>query len=150
MVKSIDRFDGQYRFLSNFWLCRLTVISCFPDNHTSYIAPSIEHAFQALKATSIQDFQKILLMETPSQAKWEGRKIPIRKDWEDVKLDVMESLLRVKFADLELKQLLLATGTAKLIEGNFWGDTYWGVCAGIGRNNLGKLLMKIRDELRES
>jgi predicted NAD-dependent protein-ADP-ribosyltransferase YbiA (DUF1768 family) len=89
-------------------------------------------------------------METPSQAKWEGRKIPIRKDWEDVKLDVMESLLRVKFADLELKQLLLATGTAKLIEGNFWGDTYWGVCAGIGRNNLGKLLMKIRDELRES
>lgn len=59
----------------------------------------------------------------------------------------MEDLLRQKFSKTPLRRLLLATGEAELIEGNTWGDTYWGVCHGVGQNHLGCLLMKIRGEL---
>lgn len=48
----------------------------------------------------------------------------------------------------DLRDKLLATHPELLIEGNFWGGTFWGVCAGEGSNHLGRLLMKIRGELR--
>ena len=60
----------------------------------------------------------------------------------------MEDFLRQKFTDSDLKEKLLATGDAELIEGNHWGDVIWGVCNGIGENNLGKLLMNIRNDLK--
>jgi hypothetical protein len=60
----------------------------------------------------------------------------------------MYGLILGKFQDPELKTKLLATGDAELIEGNWWGDVYWGVCNGEGRNELGKILMQVRDELR--
>lgn len=63
---------------------------------------------------------------------------------------VMLQLLRQKFlGDEELRRKLLRTGDAMLVEGNYWGDTYWGVCFGSGKNMLGKLLMQVREELRK-
>lgn len=66
-----------------------------------------------------------------------GRKVTLRKDWENVKLDVMRSLILQKFQDKDLMDLLLATGHAYLEEANSWGDTYWGVRRP-GRQSLGK------------
>ena len=89
------------------------------------------------------------MAETPGLAKKLGRKATIRPDWEKIKLPIMEYLLRQKFGDKTLKALLIGTGDAELVEGNMWGDTYWGVCKGKGENHLGKLLMKIREELND-
>jgi len=63
-------------------------------------------------------------------------------------MQMMEELLRLKFESPELRKLLLETGEHELIEGNNWGDRFWGVVDGVGDNHLGKLLMKIRAELR--
>lgn len=68
----------------------------------------------------------------------------------DQKDDVMLELLRLKFAIPDLRDKLLATKNATLIEGNTWGDTYWGVCRGIGDNTLGVLLMQVRSEIKRS
>lgn len=62
----------------------------------------------------------------------------------------MLDALRKKFSDDKLRSMLLATGEEYLVEGNTWGDKYWGVCGGIGLNHLGKLLMQVRDELESS
>ena len=62
----------------------------------------------------------------------------------------MKDLLEQKFAKPELKKLLLATDDMLLVEGNTWGDTYWGVCNGIGFNMLGKLLVELRSQLRRN
>jgi predicted NAD-dependent protein-ADP-ribosyltransferase YbiA (DUF1768 family) len=59
----------------------------------------------------------------------------------------MEDLSRQKFSHPELRQKLLDTGSCTLVEGNTWGDTFWGVCDGVGENHLGKLLMTIRADL---
>lgn len=67
-----------------------------------------------------------------------------RPDWNKVKKRIMANILDIKFSDPVLRQLLDDTGDAEIIEGNSWGDTYWGVCRGVGQNNLGKILMNIR------
>ena len=133
-MDTIDKFDGEYRWLSNF----STAGGC---------KPSVEHQYQARKATTVEDAIFVMAAETPGEAKKRGRRITIRDDWEDIKLDVMYELLVVKFSVEPLKQKLLDTDNAVLIEGNHWGDTYWGVCRGKGHNFLGQLLMLIRREL---
>ena len=88
----------------------------------------------------------------PSASKKLGRRVKLRPDWEEVKVGLMEEIVRAKFTqNEELKALLLATGEAYLEEGNTWHDTCWGVDAktGEGQNHLGKILMKVRDELKE-
>jgi N-glycosidase YbiA len=77
-----------------------------------------------------------------------GKRVALRSDWEVVKVGIMEQCLRSKFAGSELRSLLLSTGDAELVEGNTWNDRFWGVCRGKGQNHLGKLLMRIRSELR--
>lgn len=77
-----------------------------------------------------------------------GRNLPLRPDWETVKFDVMEDLLIQKFSQEPFMTQLLETGDAHLEETNHWSDVVWGVCNGVGENNLGKLLMKIRSELQ--
>lgn len=86
---------------------------------------------------------------TAGQVKRWGRKQPILSNWDEVKYSYMRSFVHEKFFwNTELRELLLATNDALLIEGNTWGDTYWGVCNGKGENNLGKILMKVREEIR--
>lgn len=78
-----------------------------------------------------------------------GKTVDLRSDWSEVRLQVMEDILRIKFSQEQFKQKLLATGNEELVEGNWWHDKFWGQCpVGTGENHLGKLLMKIRKELQ--
>ena len=138
----IDRFDGEYAFLSNY--------SASPFRIDHVLFPTMEHYFQANKADNQNDYLHIAYAPTPGEAKRLGRKIQLRPNWEKIKDEVMLTGLRKKFADPELRNLLLATGDEELIEGNYWGDTYWGVCNGVGQNKLGKLLMQVREEIKNN
>lgn len=137
----IDKFEDEYAFLSNFYP------SPVQENGITY--PTIEHYFQAQKTTVPFERAAIANVATPGQAKREGRRITLRSNWEQIKEQVMLDGLRLKFAIPELAEKLLATGDAELVEGNSWGDTTWGVYNDIGENRLGKLLMQVRQELKE-
>lgn len=137
--KVIKEFQGKYRLLSNFWPCKV--------EYQGIIYPSVEHGFQACKTLSIRKRKIIAQLSTPGAAKKVGRKLELREDWEIYKEVIMYHFLKQKFKDPILKNKLLATGNAILIEGNWWNDTYWGVCKGKGKNRLGKLLMRVRRSL---
>lgn len=131
----INSFSGKYCFLSSFYPTQIKY---------GGIYPTAEHAFQAAKTLSMNERFKIAQLATPGQAKRAGRKVTLRADWEDIKLQVMEEILLVKFFNRELAEKLISTGGQMLVEGNNWGDTFWGVCDGKGQNHLGKLLMGVR------
>lgn len=133
-MNAITSFSGEYRFLSNFFI--------EPDN------THVEREYQAAKCSD--DVQRrVFDTLTPAQCKKYGRKVNLRPDWEQVKLQIMEDLVLAKFIDHEeLRERLLATGDAELVEGNTWNDFYWGVCNGQGENHLGKILMTVRDWIR--
>lgn len=136
---AITKFRGDYYFLSNMYPEVLYI------NGEMY--PSAEHAFQASKSLDKDVRLGMSVCRSAKEAKQAGRLINLRLDWEDVKVDVMYNILRAKFADPELAQKLRDTGDEELIEENNWGDTFWGVCKGKGKNMLGNLLMKVRKEI---
>lgn len=136
MTQIIDDFDGEYRFLSNF-------------SSEGGIKPTVEHHYQAWKAIYPEEYWEVLAASTPGKAKKLGRKVLLKPDWEDIKLQVMLDFLMVKFDEPNVKAKLLATGDAKLIEGNTWGDTYWGQVNGKGENWLGLTLEMVRDICRK-
>lgn len=137
--KQITLFRDEYFFLSNFYPCRI--------NYCGLSFTSAESAFQAMKNPA-QALQFVLL--TPSEAKRRGRSVSLRSDWAQVKEKIMYEICLAKFTqNADLKEQLLKTGDSVLIEGNTWNDTEWGVCRGNGDNKLGKILMRIRDELRK-
>lgn len=138
---AIDSFKGKHGFLSNFYPAKI--------KYLEFTYPSVEHAYQAAKTTDKSLRRQMTHASTPSEAKKWGRKLPLRPDWDDVKLGIMELLLRQKFSKPNIAQALLDTGEAELIEGNWWNDTYWGICNGQGENQLGRLLMKLRKELQD-
>lgn len=132
----IESFSGQYRFLSNFYPAKVVL------DGVAY--PSVEHAYQARK-TDVQVLRELIgNARTASQAKFLGQDVPKVQGWDLLKVQVMRELLVQKFADKALRTLLLDTGDAQLVEGNTWGDVFWGICKGRGENMLGKLLMEIR------
>lgn len=135
----IDAFIGPNRFLSNFYPAEVAM--------GGLEFSTVEHAYQAMKTLDQQARYAIKLQKFPSAAKRMGRVVKIRADWDQVKDEIMLELLRQKFKHIQLRERLLATGREELIEGNTWGDTYWGVCRGVGENRLGKLLMQVRTEL---
>lgn len=138
----IKRFKGRYYFLSNFYPSMVSF-----DGYT-YL--NSEAAFQAQKCAN-PDMRAIFCSLNPSDAKRIGRHVDLRSDWEKVKFDLMEGIVRAKFTQNErLRDELINTGGAILIEGNTWGDKIWGVdlSNGVGENHLGKILMKVRKELR--
>jgi len=135
----IGTFSDSYFFLSNFYLHEIKV--------KSITYPSVEHAFQASKSLLIKDKFEIAAVDSPRLARILGRRVSLRPDWETVKSGVMLFLLREKFSNEILQKHLIKTGKAELIEGNHWGDCYWGICNGVGKNMLGKLLMQVRSEV---
>lgn len=139
MPKVIDSFSGKYRFLSNFY--DSPVVMGGREYRT------VEHAFQAAKTRRRSMRRRIAAASKPADAKRLGRSVKLRDDWDEYRLVIMEKLLRRKFSDPTLRQMLVGTGQARLVEGNTWHDTFWGVCDGMGKNHLGKLLMNIREEV---
>lgn len=137
--EGIFGFFEEHRFLSNFEMEPLTV--------EGITYPSSEHAYMAQK-TLDRDLQKVVA-ETPTcgRVKRLGQSIPLRTDWEFYRVAAMMHVLRIKFQNPRLRDLLLNTGDKYLEETNWWGDRFWGVCEGIGLNMLGKCLMLIRSEL---
>lgn len=110
---------------------------------------SVEQAYQYHKTESPKEQRNVLKSKTPNDAKKVSRGFKfVREDWKDVRLNIMYNLLWIKFSNPELKEALLLTDGYELVEGNNWGDEFWGVCDGIGENYLGKLLMKIRNQLK--
>lgn len=142
----IEEFKGKYRFLSNFYPCRI--------EHRKWIFSTSEHFFQALKARNNSDKVRIWRCRTPGDAKRMGRQVELRPGWDKAKLCMMRLVLHAKFQqNLKLRKKLLKTGTEELVEGNSWHDNFWGDCKCErcknieGKNHLGLLLMKLRKEL---
>lgn len=144
----IDDFDASYWFLSNF------TFSPFVLHGKSY--DTVEHYFQSMKTTDLNSRESIRKSGHPRFAKKFGRQVHLREDWEKIKYSVMYMAVKAKFEqNPNLAELLKATAPAYLIEGNTWHDNIWGdcrcsKCKGImGQNLLGKILMRIRDEISE-
>ncbi|HEX2239263.1 MAG TPA: NADAR family protein [Gammaproteobacteria bacterium] len=141
--QTISAFTGTFRFLSNFYPATA--------EYAGTLYPTAEHAYQAAKSLD-PDVRRHFAMggiyTTPGQAKRAGRRIALRGDWEQVKVEIMRAVLRSKFTRSHVLRIkLLDTYPAELIEGNHWNDRYWGVCNGRGENMLGKLLMELRADL---
>ena len=143
----INHFDKEWAFLSNFYPSEI--------EFEGIIYPTNEHFFQAMKTLDINKRKAIANASTPGLAKKMGRSVSLRPDWEDIKDDVMLEGLYRKFADDELADWLLDTGDKWLEEGNYHHDNYWGICYcekcqdTMGKNKLGKLLMKVRSEIKK-
>lgn len=142
----ITEFKGEFGFLSNFaWV----TVKMYGVDY-----PSVEHAYQAAKTLDLTERERIRAARTPGEAKRLGRTVTLRPGWEDMKLAVMTELVRRKFQNPAFREMLLATGDRWLVEGNEWGDSFWGCTWNehshhwIGSNHLGKILTQIREELR--
>jgi ribA/ribD-fused uncharacterized protein len=147
----IDKFEGRWRFLSNFHPVEI--------EHQGIKYPSVEHFYVAMKCNNEQmlqgrhytigDFREMIArVPSPGIVKKIGQQMQVRKDWNEKKLEFMNWGVREKFKNEELKELLISTENMTLIEGNVWQDTFWGVCNGKGLNHLGRILMKVRDEVK--
>jgi ribA/ribD-fused uncharacterized protein len=150
MTRVIDKFEGPvHGFLSNFYVSPIVL----PDWHPAagMTVPTIEHAFQSAKSADIAQARLIAACSSPGEAKRLGRRVMIRPDWDAGRDVIMLALLQIKFAPgTTLAGRLLDTEDAELVEGNTWGDTYWGVCNGVGQNRLGELLDLVRSRLAAS
>ena len=139
---TIQSFDGEHRFLSNFYPSEIEI--------DGIIYPSAENAYQAYKTEDNKIRQKIASMRNPVVCKRYAKTIALRDGWNDMRIKVMKFVVLRKFTThKQLATKLLNTNDEELIEGNWWNDTFWGVCRGKGQNNLGKILMEIRKTLRD-
>ena len=144
----ISGFFNENRYLSNYYYA--------PFVYEGVLFQTVEHAFHYFKVDEEKDLPaddinswryKILNAFTPGAAKKLGRMCPMRADWDSIKVAEVKKMVREKFEqNPDLMKKLLATGSEYLEETNTWNDKFWGVCNGVGQNNLGKILMEIRDE----
>ena len=131
------------------WLSNMTLVN-IPLKGIIY--PSVEHAYMSEKSHD-KSWKQLCSQKNISgkQIKNFSKTIELRSDWENVKLLVMEYCLREKFKQEPFKSKLIATGNENIQEGNYWGDVFYGVdlkqTPNIGENHLGRLIMKIRDEI---
>jgi ribA/ribD-fused uncharacterized protein len=154
-AQQIGEFAGQYRFLSNFWIC--------DTQYGGVIYPSAEHAYQAAKTLDFKQREAIRVAMSPGVAKRMGKHVTIRGDWNHIRVNTMRGIVRDKFTrNVNLGAQLLLTGDTVLVEGNKWHDNFWGICgcsqcqeqfwidhnSKVDGNWLGRILMEIRTELR--
>jgi ribA/ribD-fused uncharacterized protein len=146
----INRFADSHRFLSNFYPSPLV--------YEDIAYRTVEHAYQASKTTDRELRELMSRLSTAADAKEIGKLLPKREDWHDVKESIMAELVVLKFAEgSTLAKRLLLTYPMALVEGNYWHDTFWGVCTcegkktpkcpGGGSNKLGLLLAYHREYL---
>jgi N-glycosidase YbiA len=129
-------------YMSNYKRARFFVYDRWWD--------TVEHAYQAQKCADPKEYDAIHQAVKANDARLLGQKVQMREHWDDIHKDrVMEECVRAKFLQhKDLRDQLMATGEEELIEDSPV-DWYWGCGAdGTGKNTLGKILMKIRKELR--
>ena len=140
---AIKSFDGSHRFLGNQWHMPVML------DGRNYA--SVEHAFQAARTLDPKARQAIHASPFAADARKIAATVPERSGWVKMMHGVMRELVEQKFAaGTKLAERLLATGDAELVWTNHLGDSYWGVCNGVGENHLGRLLMKVRGDLERA
>ena len=140
-MNKINSFRNEYYFLSNFYE--------IPVIYKGITYQNTEAAFQAQKCKTDKEKEEFSNLNA-SESKKLGRRISLRPDWEQIKVQEMKNIVLAKFEqNSDLREKLLATGHTYLEEGNTWGDKIWGTVNGNGRNLLGQILMEVREELRE-
>ncbi len=137
---SITSFTGEHAFLANSYPCFVKL-----DTMTY---PDVESAYQAAKSWDIRDRLSCKASHNALEVWERGQTFQLREDWEKVKISIMWDLISQKFENPKLKALLLATGDALLINGGRNGDAFWGQINGEGKNQLGELLMRLRNKLQ--
>ena len=143
-MKIINSFTGHFRFLSNF------SPHSFVDIHGNEWKTS-EHYYQAAKTSNKKQREIIWTCDTPGRARHLGQSVDMVNNWKGKRISVMYRALKMKFdQNKDIQKKLKSTFNYKLIEGNHWHDNYWGncfcdKCKITGENNLGNLLMIIRD-----
>ena len=158
--KTIYKFRGEYDFLSNFHVIKE------PWSFLYHPCKTSEHAYQLSKTLDVKERIKISNSSLKDVKKF-GREATIRPDWDDVKVGMMYKILYSKFSIPYLRDKLISTEDALLIEGNTWHDNFWGwhlnsydefeelddyTKALLGSfacecNHLGRLLMMVRQSL---
>ena len=142
----INEFKGEYSFLSNFYHCDFV--------YEGFTYHTAEAAFQAQKCSTEEKKIRYTLVNSPVIAKRMGKREPgLPENWNEISYDIMKKILTAKFSVPEMKEKLLATGDATLVEGNKHNDNLWGQCVCerciarnvTGQNRLGKILMEVRD-----
>lgn len=148
MIGKIDRFQGEYRWLSNFHPVEIT--------YGGIVYPSVENAYQAQKCANESDKQQFSRLGCgrtlrPGSAKRLGKTVEQRKDWDDVRVGIMYELTSLKYKDLVLRDKLKSTMCKILIEGNKHHDAFWGfdIHRNCGENRLGNIIMSVRDDIRK-
>ena len=140
MPLTINSFKGDYAFLSNFFPA--------PTIHDGILYNCSEGAYAAAKSMDLMERIKFITLNG-AQSKKLGQVIKCREDWKEVRVKVMCAVVLDKFErNPALRKLLIDTGDTMLIEGNYWHDTFWGVCNGVGTNHLGIILMEVREMLK--
>jgi len=130
------KFRNEFWFLSNMYPCSIT--------YKGITYPCVETAFQAQKDES-RSAEFIGL--DGFNAKKLGRRVNLRTDWNAVRVSIMKELVACKFEQHPELADRLASVKGIIAEENTWHDTFWGVCDGKGRNELGNILMQIRKEI---
>lgn len=141
-MQTIKEFQGEYRWLSNFMPCKIVL--------SNIIYPSVEHAYMSAK--SIDPSWKELCARPdikPGEIKRRSRKVKLVENWDSIKLQIMRVCLQQKYTQEPYLSKLIATKGMQLEEGNKWNDKFWGIDlrTGEGENNLGKMIMEIREQL---
>lgn len=141
-MDKIRQFRGEYAFMSNFYPS--------PIEFQDLTFKTVEHMFQWNKTMDDDYREAILNAKSPMEARKLGREAPLRRYYEGSKIAYMYDITEMKYKqNPRLAELLADTGSAKLYEGNKWGDTFWGVdlATGEGKNYLGLILMDIRSRI---
>ncbi len=138
----IEKFDGEYSWLSNFKFVKVKL--------KGEIYPSVEHAYMSAKSDSLEWKRFCQTEINPGKVKKKSREVKTIDDWKEINLGVMFALLLQKFKREPFKSLLIKTGKQPIQEGNYWNDRFWGVCleTGVGENWLGRMIMIIRSGLK--
>lgn len=141
----ISEFKNDERWLSNFAPVRIEL-----DGRVFF---SVEHAYMSAKSDEY-DWKDFCANPntSASHVKRASRDIQLIHDWDNIKLYVMEECVRKKFNQEPYRTKLLNTGDIHIQEGNYWNDKFWGVClkTNRGENHLGRLIMQVRDELKNT
>ena len=138
----ITEFQNEYRWLSNFAPVKIKLYGLE--------FPSVEHAYMSAKSDDVE-WKKFCSNQNnkAGDVKRQSRNITLKKDWNEIKLEVMANCIKQKFNTEPYRTKLLETGTQHIQEGNRWNDKFWGVClkTNKGENHLGRLIMDVRSAL---